>query len=363
MMENVLTNTMGARNLFLGSAANGRSTWLSAVGAGGADYHEVSSATIINPLGGVGITLGARMSDEATGLQSIFGGQTLLDLDVVGSTKRSWGWYDQTVIRAGFLGGHLQRESSVANFGPTVDSDPWDVNRPGRTVHYRFDAGIGPDPYGHNDPLYATPNAVSTFIDMVNNGGPGARNGIVVGVKGLDTTGGRVAPLALMPPNVSVTWNIQKNTKAWDVYSSATGAGSPKSINLRSNDVLVNADWSLTSPLGTERSLKFFTDGSSRWFVGKTATTESGQNTGSDFGIARFNDAGAYQGIPFLIRRSDGEVQAPNLVASTRLVVPFGTVASSTAPCAVGQIQIDASFIYTCVATNSWRRLSSGAAW
>lgn len=43
--------------------------------------------------------------------------------------------------------------------------------------------------------------------------------------------------------------------------------------------------------------------------------------------------------------------------------VGYGTPASSTAPCAQGQMLFDASWIYTCVATNSWKRVASGAAW
>lgn len=45
------------------------------------------------------------------------------------------------------------------------------------------------------------------------------------------------------------------------------------------------------------------------------------------------------------------------------LIVTPGTPASSSAPCFPGQIQTDATFIYTCVAVNTWHRVSNGSTW
>jgi hypothetical protein len=45
-----------------------------------------------------------------------------------------------------------------------------------------------------------------------------------------------------------------------------------------------------------------------RWSVSKNADPETGSNTGSDFAIARYNDAGAIIDYPITIRRSDGLV-------------------------------------------------------
>lgn len=41
----------------------------------------------------------------------------------------------------------------------------------------------------------------------------------------------------------------------------------------------------------------------------------------------------------------------------------FGTPASASATCVKGQIEFDATYIYTCIATNSWHRLANGASW
>jgi hypothetical protein len=43
--------------------------------------------------------------------------------------------------------------------------------------------------------------------------------------------------------------------------------------------------------------------------------------------------------------------------------VEFGTPASSSAACTQGQMEFDATYIYTCVATNTWHRASNGATW
>ena len=41
----------------------------------------------------------------------------------------------------------------------------------------------------------------------------------------------------------------------------------------------------------------------------------------------------------------------------------FGTPASSSAACTQGQSEFDGSFLYTCISTNTWLRLASGATW
>ncbi|OUI82902.1 hypothetical protein [Acetobacter tropicalis] len=45
------------------------------------------------------------------------------------------------------------------------------------------------------------------------------------------------------------------------------------------------------------------------------------------------------------------------------VILPFGTPDSSSASCVRGQIEMDSHYTYTCVATNSWHRVSNGAAW
>lgn len=52
-----------------------------------------------------------------------------------------------------------------------------------------------------------------------------------------------------------------------------------------------------------------------------------------------------------------------SLTVTGSLVVPFGTPASATAACTKGQLEMDATYLYSCVATNTWLRTSNGATW
>jgi len=57
------------------------------------------------------------------------------------------------------------------------------------------------------------------------------------------------------------------------------------------------------------------------------AATESGGASGSDFGIARYNDAGTYSGTPISITRSSGDVKIETTSASTSYTTGALTVA------------------------------------
>lgn len=45
------------------------------------------------------------------------------------------------------------------------------------------------------------------------------------------------------------------------------------------------------------------------------------------------------------------------------VLAPVVAPASATAPCLPGQVQVDAAYVYTCVAANTWRRTPVGTAW
>jgi hypothetical protein len=51
--------------------------------------------------------------------------------------------------------------------------------------------------------------------------------------------------------------------------------------------------------------------------------------------------------------------QGPSFVPSQA----FGAPASATAPCVQGSSMFDGTYVYLCVATNSWHRVANGAAW
>ncbi|QQX92805.1 hypothetical protein IGS75_15180 (plasmid) [Gluconobacter sphaericus] len=48
---------------------------------------------------------------------------------------------------------------------------------------------------------------------------------------------------------------------------------------------------------------------------------------------------------------------------SGKLIIPFGTPTSSTAPCKQGQMEMDATYTYSCVVANTWHRVANGASW
>lgn len=51
-------------------------------------------------------------------------------------------------------------------------------------------------------------------------------------------------------------------------------------------------------------------------------------------------------------------VVTANQLNASILIVPFGTPASATAAGTTGQILRDGSYLYVCVATNSWTRVA-----
>lgn len=67
--------------------------------------------------------------------------------------------------------------------------------------------------------------------------------------------------------------------------------------------------------------------------------------------------------LPGLTADGNGNLSVAGLRAGGVPVPSFGTPASASAPCEQGTIQFDAAYIYTCVSTNSWHRVSNGAGW
>ena len=61
-------------------------------------------------------------------------------------------------------------------------------------------------------------------------------------------------------------------------------------------------------PAETERAYRLRTGASDRWMVGASATPEAGANSGSDFFVARYNDAGGWIASTLVISRATGTV-------------------------------------------------------
>lgn len=85
--------------------------------------------------------------------------------------------------------------------------------------------------------------------------------------------------------------------------------------------------------------------------------------------IAFRTSAGGDAGIRAWKGTFTGSVSVPDLnvsgaaTVSGKFVIPFGTPSSSTAPCTPGQMEMDADYIYSCAASNTWHRASNGATW
>lgn len=70
-----------------------------------------------------------------------------------------------------------------------------------------------------------------------------------------------------------------------------------------------DATFNISKPNGNKAAIFGMTAGLMRWQLTLgSAATESGSNVGSDFNIARFNDAGTLIDVPFAITRSSGLV-------------------------------------------------------
>lgn len=82
---------------------------------------------------------------------------------------------------------------------------------------------------------------------------------------------------------------------------------------------------------GFSRSLSYKTNGLNRWHASVTANAETGGNEGSDFALARFDDAGAYIDIPFSVDRSTGITSLLQLALANDLAVSEGGTGASDA--------------------------------
>lgn len=59
---------------------------------------------------------------------------------------------------------------------------------------------------------------------------------------------------------------------------------------------------------GSAKEVRLYTSTTRRWSLASTNDAESGSDTGSNFGIARYNDAGSFVSFPIQIIRSTGRV-------------------------------------------------------
>jgi len=82
---------------------------------------------------------------------------------------------------------------------------------------------------------------------------------------------------------------------------------------------------------GLIRAMAFRSSGTDRWNVSANATAEGGSNTGSDFNVSRFNDAGTFIDNPLSISRASGQVNIKGTSTNDNAIAGFiGEVQTAT---------------------------------
>lgn len=115
----------------------------------------------------------------------------------------------------------------------------------------------------------------------------------------------------------------------------------------------INAQILIDGKQGDDLAITGAKNGLSRWIISLgTSNTESGSNAGSDFYVARFNDAGAYISTPITISRGTGALtylgdllvrQGPSGIGKVGVFSAAGGVISLTSPNYGGYMQMENS--------------------
>jgi hypothetical protein len=105
---------------------------------------------------------------------------------------------------------------------------------------------------------------------------------------------------AMLDSNQQVAYD---NTTRFNVTNSTTGAVTLEAANTQR----------INGAAGSNRDIEWWTSGSGKRFaVRVSSTTESGANTGSNWSVVRYTDAGAVIDTPLSITRATGDVTFPN---------------------------------------------------
>jgi hypothetical protein len=129
----------------------------------------------------------------------------------------------------------------------------------------------------------------SSTIPLANGGtasttAAGARTNLGLGTVATLNTGTSGATVPLL--NGANTWSAAQNFSA-----------SPNA----------SADYVRGGAAGTNRGMQYFTASSLRWYQYVDNTSESGSNTGSNWVLARYTDAGGFVDAPLSIARNTGD--------------------------------------------------------
>ena len=151
---------------------------------------------------------------------------------------------------------------------------------------------------------------------------------------------------------------FKNSTSSTAAYFTVDASGNMSLSGQQSGGGGLSVEGKLTPSGGVSGNVSLKTDGAQLSFAPSdgNATTPfmyAANNYTFDF----TNSAGA--GVILASYEFSGQ----SVVAQSSLQIPFGTPSSSTASCTTGQLEMDATYFYSCVATNTWHRTINGATW
>ena len=221
-----ITNTVGAKNVLVGTASvDGATTWLNTY-IPGIDVVQYVALYSISSNGGVGATFAARSSDNSNNQNVIAEICVVVQDKVGGSQNYVWCGYDQLVINSGANNDHaIGRENSIFNNGSaSAAEDPYNVNPTGSSVGGRYNCAVSGGIGANN---------CGAAIDIINNGAKFI-SGIVIGDASLNTSLNAQPDAIALPHDYSITWFNSAATKTWKIFVNAS--------NLLFNNVGSSAD-------------------------------------------------------------------------------------------------------------------------
>lgn len=180
-------------------------------------------------------------------------------------------------------------------------------------------------------------------IAVNGTGGAGGWRGInaltngsqrwLFGVDGSGESGGNVGSNFVINRYTDAGGQIDQPltiSRATGIVALTQGLSSAGSINVTGGG---NAQFILSGAAGTDRYLTWDTGSTPRWTMRASADAESGGNAGSNFFLARWNDAGSMIDQPLSINRSTGLVTIGNsVVGGGGLTVANGSPFTITGP-------------------------------
>lgn len=223
----VLTNTLGAGNVYIGAAAKDNYTWLNQWSPG-SDYRALSALTSIPKAGDAGVAafFASRTSDNNGSFGAVLNTHLTTVVDSYPAAARdSWGLYNEANLTSAAVGYHINEESSVYSTWPYVATDPYSFNQLGATRNTRLDCGKGP--------TGPSPQPCSAALEIIDNDAAYGK-GIIFGQNAINAFVDGTKPAIVMATNQAIHWFRANNTSAWSIVSTKT-AGTARTLTLGDN--------------------------------------------------------------------------------------------------------------------------------